>query len=294
LDDSVVNWAMEGYVTIATQYQGLGTPGPHWYMIALPQAHSIFDGIRATLNLNDYLKRTLVRNDVIIGGNSQGGHAVLSAAKYHKDYAPEVNVLGFAPSSFGDLFLLLGYFTSENNKHTPSWAVRWYQYQTEVLHLKVPNPFSSEDMYDKMKKWAHETPFAQGKLLQYAGTDYEHIFAPEFYKAAMSNNWEALPAWKESIEGNLPIPSTKIPIILTTGGRDPNIVEERARGLYQRIKRAGNDIRWLYYPESVHGGVDWSGFKKPHAAHEDLKDWILDRLEHTTTHFDSKPRPVHE
>ena len=79
-----------------------------------------------------------------------------------------------------------------------------------------------------------------------AGSDYEKIFNPEFYKAANNSNWDALPDWKKFIEANLTIPSTKIPIIFTTGGKYAFITEERARALYNRIKQAGNDITWLF------------------------------------------------
>jgi len=49
-DVSYLNtWLQQGYVIVATDYQGLGTPGPHPYLAVRPEAYSVLDSIRAVL-----------------------------------------------------------------------------------------------------------------------------------------------------------------------------------------------------------------------------------------------------
>ena len=42
-------WLQQGYAIVATDYQGLGTPGPHPYLAVRPEAYSVLDSARAVL-----------------------------------------------------------------------------------------------------------------------------------------------------------------------------------------------------------------------------------------------------
>jgi acetyl esterase/lipase len=82
-------WLAEGYAIVATDYQGLGTPGVHPYMAARPEAYSVLDGLRAALH-----EYPLLANSVVIVGQSQGAHAAIAAAGLASSYAPEIAVRG--------------------------------------------------------------------------------------------------------------------------------------------------------------------------------------------------------
>jgi pimeloyl-ACP methyl ester carboxylesterase len=82
-------WLAQGYAIVATDYQGLGTPGPHPYHVAKAEGWSVLDSVRAALKTFPQLA-----NSVVIVGQSQGAHAALSAALLAKDYAPGVKLLG--------------------------------------------------------------------------------------------------------------------------------------------------------------------------------------------------------
>jgi hypothetical protein len=81
-------WLREGFVIAATDYQGLGTPGPHLYLHARAQAYAVLDSVRAVLGMPG------VANRVILLGQSQGGGAVFATAGYAPTYAPELHVVG--------------------------------------------------------------------------------------------------------------------------------------------------------------------------------------------------------
>lgn len=79
-----------GAVLVATDYEGLGTPGEHPYLVADSEAHAILDSIRAAATLPAVGRI----GDVVVAGIGEGGAAALVAAERAKDYAPELHVRG--------------------------------------------------------------------------------------------------------------------------------------------------------------------------------------------------------
>jgi alpha-beta hydrolase superfamily lysophospholipase len=60
-----------GYVVVATDYQGLGTPGVQQYTVLDSEANNVWDSVKAAQQLKD----THAGNDVVVLGWSQGGGA---------------------------------------------------------------------------------------------------------------------------------------------------------------------------------------------------------------------------
>src|SRR5579862_512473 len=82
-------WLAQGYAIVATDYQGLGTPGGHPYLTVRPEAYSVLDSVRAALKSFPELS-----NSVVIVGQSQGAHAAVSASLLSTEYAPDVHLKG--------------------------------------------------------------------------------------------------------------------------------------------------------------------------------------------------------
>src|SRR4051812_23881884 len=75
-DPALLNtWVKKGYAVVATDYDGLGTPGVHPYLNGNSEGHSILDVVRAARKLYPALGKR-----VVISGHSQGGQAALWAA----------------------------------------------------------------------------------------------------------------------------------------------------------------------------------------------------------------------
>ncbi|MFK7336404.1 alpha/beta hydrolase [Acinetobacter baumannii] len=70
-----------GYVVVAPDYEGLGTPGIHPFLNVRSEAFSITDAVVAARN---YLsqRNLLTSKKWVTVGHSQGGHAALGAAQY--------------------------------------------------------------------------------------------------------------------------------------------------------------------------------------------------------------------
>ena len=90
-------WLKAGYAVVRTDYEGLGTPGIHPYLVGESEGRSVLDAVRAARALEPRLSKRFV-----IAGHSQGGHAALFAASLAKKWVPELQLRGtvaFAPAS---------------------------------------------------------------------------------------------------------------------------------------------------------------------------------------------------
>ncbi len=81
-----------GLVVAATDYPGLGTPGPVGYLIGKGQAYAVIDSVRAARQIPEVGGG----NAFGLWGYSQGGHAVLFATQLAASYAPELSLKGVA------------------------------------------------------------------------------------------------------------------------------------------------------------------------------------------------------
>jgi hypothetical protein len=83
-----------GWAVAVTDYQGLGTPGDHTYMVGRALGPNVLDAMRAARALEpDVLP---VEGPAAIIGYSEGGHAAAWAAQLQPTYAPDVPLLGVA------------------------------------------------------------------------------------------------------------------------------------------------------------------------------------------------------
>lgn len=99
------------WVYVGTDYIGLGTQGPHPYLIGVGQARSALDSVRAARQLSDLQ----LSGQIVVWGHSQGGNAALWTGILAPTYAPELDIAGiaaFAPAT--DLPALI-----DKAQHTP-------------------------------------------------------------------------------------------------------------------------------------------------------------------------------
>lgn len=97
-DQKLLNgWLKAGYAVVRTDYEGLGTPSTHPYLIGVSEGRAVLDMVRGARKLDRSLGKK-----VLIAGHSQGGHAALWAASLAGRWTPELNVRGtvaFAPAN---------------------------------------------------------------------------------------------------------------------------------------------------------------------------------------------------
>ncbi|HWC22813.1 MAG TPA: lipase family protein [Flexivirga sp.] len=79
-----------GYVVSLTDYEGLGTPGIHPYLVGQSEARSVLDAARAARQL----PAVPVQRRFAIWGYSQGGHAAAWANDVAATWTPELHLVG--------------------------------------------------------------------------------------------------------------------------------------------------------------------------------------------------------
>ncbi|MFJ4234010.1 lipase family protein [Cellulosimicrobium cellulans] len=88
LDDVLAH----GWALVATDYVGLGTDGPHPYLVGQGEARSVLDAVRAARELDG----ATLGEQTVVWGHSQGGHAALWTGAVAPEYAPDVPLAGVA------------------------------------------------------------------------------------------------------------------------------------------------------------------------------------------------------
>jgi len=85
----------QGAVVAATDYPGLGTVGPHPYLVGDSEARAVIDSVRAARSLPGVGSG----NDFAVWGHSQGGQASLYTGLIAASYAPELHLVGVAAAA---------------------------------------------------------------------------------------------------------------------------------------------------------------------------------------------------
>ena len=84
-----------GWVVVATDYAGLGSPGPHPFLVADATARSVIDAVRAA---RDHASAQ-AGSRFALWGLSQGGHAALVSAERAARLAPGLTLVGTAAAA---------------------------------------------------------------------------------------------------------------------------------------------------------------------------------------------------
>ena len=93
-DEGLMPMVAAGFAVVATDYAGLGTPGPHQYDNKIPQANDVVYSVPAA-----HAAVTTLGDKWVAIGHSQGGVAVwgvaeLEAHRHDPDYAGAISVAG--------------------------------------------------------------------------------------------------------------------------------------------------------------------------------------------------------
>jgi pimeloyl-ACP methyl ester carboxylesterase len=97
VDDLLDDYVQHGSAVVQTDYEGIGTPGVHPYLVGVAEGRDAIDIVRAARGLDSH-----VGTRYVVIGHSQGGQSALFAASIAPAWAPELQLLGavaLAPAS---------------------------------------------------------------------------------------------------------------------------------------------------------------------------------------------------
>lgn len=239
-DAAYINrWLERGFAVVATDYQGLGGPGPHPYSVWRAEGQSVLDSARAALALEP----ERLANRVFLAGQSQGGGAALGAAILSEQRAPELNVLGAIITGPNSTFPDGPVSVPPRRSMTMFLA-----FATGGLRAEGP---SLEEIL---------TPKGRALLeVARAGCTGDIARKARALEVAGSEDLLAIPlkelATLRVPTTDMPQASIAFPLLIATGQADHTITPQRQYAVASALCAAGNRVTWRRYEGLGHDGA---------------------------------------
>ncbi len=257
-----------GYVVAASDYQGLGTPGPHPYLVGDSEAMNELDIVRAARNLTD----ARAGDEFVVWGHSQGGHASLFTGQLAAGYAPELELVGVAAGApvpnLVDLFRV--------------------NIETTVGKILISMALQSwARVYDDAGLDQIVAPVARplvGRIAKNCLYTRQQILASVPASLALNLRFLHTPPWKtepwatileQNNPGNAP---TGAPLLIIQGDADPIVAPAVTARLVEKLCARGETVEFRMLAGTAH-------LDAGHVAVPDVVEWIADR-------FAGKPAPT--
>ena len=234
-----------GAVVAATDYPGLGTAGPHPYLVGDSEARAVIDSVRAARNLPGVDGGT----DFAVWGHSQGGQASLYTGLIASRYAPELHLVGVAAAAPAtSLVTLMGddFKTTGGKNLTAMTLWSWSRvFGAPIDKVVLPEAMPTVDrlasecielIFDIMARRQTEKPLEQ------------HFLAVP--NIATVEPWHTLAA--HNTPG--PLPAT-MPLFLAQGTTDTIVAPDVTRAYMQQQCKAGGKVTMTWLPGVGHGLV---------------------------------------
>lgn len=229
-----------GYVVAATDYEGLGTPGTHPYLVGDSEARSVLDAARAAARIDG----AGAGDQVVAAGHSQGGHAVLFAGALVEDYAPELDLLGVVASApAAELTTLL-------RSAVPI---------SLAFGLVASAIYAYDQTYDELVLEDVLTPAAIeriGVVEEVCLQGVTDAFSDQLTSAWLVDNPLDVEPWATRVAENEPgSAEISAPVLVVQGTVDFVVFASSTNTAVERLCDGGNTVDYRRYPGAGHGEV---------------------------------------
>ena len=247
-----------GWVVVATDYVGLGTPGPELYLVAEAEVSDVVNSVRAIRSWPE----AQAGSRYAVYGHSQGGHSALWAGTLGPAMAPELDLVGVAAAA-------------PAAELTPIVEAQW---QGAVGWVIGP---------EALIAWRAIDPALplEGVLTQAGQNNYERL-ADEcidlgalegLARDKVGQSFFAVdpltqPQWRSIVEAQTPAPlPADMPVMVAQGLADQVVLPWPNAILQDRWCAAGSNLSMLWM-----GGIDH--MKAAIVAGPEVVTWIADRF----------------
>jgi pimeloyl-ACP methyl ester carboxylesterase len=232
-----------GYAVAATDYPGLGTPGPHPYLVGESEGRAVLDSVRVARAMPEVSGS----DRFAVWGHSQGGQAALFTGLLAQSYARELHLVGVAAAApASDLVTLisedLGTIAGKNIASMTMWS--WARvYGAPIQDVVVP---AAMPTVDRLAEECIESVYDLAQRRQ-TGRALEQNFLSV-------KNPTTIEPWRSLLKRNTPEPLPRdIPVFLSQGTADAVIRPQVTQAYMQRLCKSGSKVRFLSLPNVGHG-----------------------------------------
>ncbi|MET7133057.1 DUF308 domain-containing protein [Cellulosimicrobium sp. MI9406] len=231
-----------GWALVATDYAGLGTAGPHPYLVGQGEARSVLDAVRAARALDD----ATLGEQTVVWGHSQGGHAALWTGAVAPAYAPDVPLAGvaaLAPAS--DLTAMVSHL-----ENVPGGSV-FASYVVAAYDAAYPDADAIEAVRPGARLVVHEMA---SRCLSEPGALVSVAEALSMDQPL----WTTDPtdgALGERLAENVPTGAVEAPLLVAQGASDPLVLPSTQDAYVGERCAAGQPVDYRTYEGRDHVGL---------------------------------------
>ncbi len=231
-----------GYVVTATDYPGLGTTGPHPYLVGISEGRAVLDSVRAARNF----KNASASDRFALWGHSQGGHAVLFAGELAKSYAPELRLAGIAAAApateLGPLMKMD--LPTITGKILGAYALKAW---SEVFGLSLADIVlqRSSLVFDRVADFCNET----------YGQDFSMLFAeqPLERQGFLAVDILSVEPWARLMQENTPKRETRgVPVFIAQGSSDSIVHPQVTANFMRDLCASGTKVSFVGIADGDH------------------------------------------
>jgi len=256
-----------GYVVAATDYPGLGTPGPHPYLVGESEARAVIDAVRVA----GAMPGAGGGKRFAVWGHSQGGQAALFTGDITKSYAPELTLIAVAAAAPAtDLVALMNDdINSIGGKNITAMTLwSWHRVYGAPIDNIVDG--RATPVIDRLARECIEGPFDLIER-QRTGKPLEQHFLTVERPAEIE-------PWRSLLERNTPgALQPSVPVFLSQGTDDQIVHPDITRDYMKKLCAAGSRVKMITLPNIGHA-------RAAQASAFTAVDWMTDQ-------FQAKPAP---
>jgi hypothetical protein len=264
----------EGWAVVATDFSGMGAPGPSSYLVGDLEGQNMLDSLRAVLASDPSTGSVKIDpNRLGTYGKSQGGSAVLSMLEIAPDYAPELDIKGGMALALGLVVPIPGVIELVAGNPTST--------SQNMFMLLIAKSYADNypDLVDIEDVLTPEGISRLPLLAEYCGSDLasrvDDVPLSEMLKTPIDRG--LITAMYDAMPGSVPLQQ---PAVVTQGLKDKTILPEFAHGEVQDMCAWGDTVWYQTYPDDDHPSIPYQSRKtEPH-----IYQWMTNR-------FNGEPAP---
>jgi hypothetical protein len=254
----------QGWAVVASDYSGMGAPGPSSYLVGPLEARGILDALRAVQTPSPKIGSVPINtNNLGVYGKSQGGEAALSAIQLAPQYAPDLKIDGGVILAPGFTPAIPGILNTVAKSPTSTAQNMFVMLIAKSYAENYPNTVSLNQILSPLGMQRAEL------LNKYCGND----LAARVSDVPLSQliNYPVAPGLVTALGEGMPgTQKLDVPLMVVQGLKDKTILPQFTHAQVMSQCALGSTVFYVRYPNDDHPSLNYQArLQKPSVI-----DWM--------------------